>query len=102
MTSTLEEWGTIKGGFNSFTIENSNIGTYGWSYYTSLYIDQPYRDFPTPFYNTDYSIIAQQGSTFSFPVATTYSVTQFRLTLVSFNNSTANTVHWIAKGRWKA
>ncbi len=98
---TLIQWGTISN-FNAIVINNNNIGTYGWSYYSSSYSDQPTRNLPTSFLNETYSLVSQQGTNYSFTIASPLDGSSFRMTLVSYNTSVTNIyVRWQAIGRWK-
>ena len=91
---TMEQWGATA--IDCATLQNTAIGTYGWSYYygsTAL-------PFPKQFHSAD-SLLVSNGSGIG---ARYSSVTTSGFTAYAINDAPVNPayVSWLAKGRWKA
>ena len=80
------------------TIQNYNIGTYGWSYYYG----EDTIIFPIEFYNTSYILFITSYSqgTSSRTVANKSTTSQSYIVFGSEDTEYAN-VEWITIGRWK-
>lgn len=77
------------------TVNNQNIGTYGWSFYSSAATGVT---FPTPFYAApQIQASAQSG----FAIHDTVTVNGFNLYAVGYSSG-SRVLTWLAIGRWKA
>ncbi len=99
---TLLQWGTLVNATSSsytWVIVNYNIGTYGWSYYST---SDPNVVLSVEFIDTTYTFTAMAGSNVRMAQGGSKTTTSFGVVYHSYSAVSGTTsVLWTAIGRWK-
>ncbi len=94
----LSELGTTY----EWSINNHNIGTYGWSYASTSSTNLPEVTLPVPFIDNQYTVTVTPSSNVRMAQVSTREVDSFKIVYHSYNLiSSTTTCHWIAIGKWK-